>query len=115
MNELMREAIVLGIAYTSLSLMQIIFIPSHGAYNAVVGRELLHWMNTNFLTTMEEEGTDLLKIDQPWLNPNFWTFIKRCVSRPSYPLFHFLHLSASVPTQSFASPSLHLTRLTSAN
>jgi nuclear pore complex protein Nup85 len=63
--------------------MQIIFVPSHGAYNAVVGRELMHWLNTNFVATMEEEGTNLLKIGTPWLNPNFWIFIKRSVIPPS--------------------------------
>jgi len=77
--ELTRDTSLLGIVYTSFLLFTIIFVPQHGVYNAVVGRELLHWLNTNFLVTMEDEGTNLLKISSPWLHPSFWVFIKRSV------------------------------------
>ncbi|KIM23665.1 hypothetical protein M408DRAFT_332267 [Serendipita vermifera MAFF 305830] len=89
--ELERDMTVLGVAYTSLTLLTIIFVPSHGAYNAVVGRELLHWHSSNFLATLEEEGTNLLKIANPWLAPTFWTFIKSCTLRLLFrPATHFL-------------------------
>jgi hypothetical protein len=75
--ELARENLVLEAMYTSLSLLQTIYLPPQGAYNAIVGRELLHWLNSNYLTSMEEEGTKLLHIEAAWTHPEFWGFIKR--------------------------------------
>jgi hypothetical protein len=76
-SEIVTDNAIFEMIFTALSLFQTIYLPSHGVYNALVGRELLHWLNSNFLTSMEEEGNELLQVESPWLLPNFWTFIKR--------------------------------------
>ncbi|PVF94818.1 hypothetical protein CPB86DRAFT_828365 [Serendipita vermifera] len=94
--ELARENLVLEAVYTSLSLLQTIFLPAHGTFNAIVGRELLHWLNSNFLTSMEEEGTKLLHIEAAWTHPEFWGFIKSCIIRLVFrPVTHFLSRMAN--------------------
>ena len=77
--EMETDRIILEITYTSLHLLQIIYIPAHGLFDTVVGRDLQLWLDTNFLMETEEEGKAFLKYAEPWRRPGFWPFIQTYV------------------------------------
>ncbi|KAG8832153.1 hypothetical protein FRC17_001905 [Serendipita sp. 399] len=77
-------------SYTALALIQTLYLPFQVVPGALVGRELLHWLNSTYVA-QTEEGTELLKVDQPWLDPSFWPYIKSCTVRLIFrPVTHYL-------------------------
>lgn len=78
-SEMETDRVILEIAYTSLHLFQILYLPPHGLFDAVVGRDLQLWLDTNFLMETEEEGKAFLKYPEPWKRPGFWPFIQTYV------------------------------------
>ncbi|CAG7850039.1 SubName: Full=Uncharacterized protein {ECO:0000313/EMBL:CCA72786.1} [Serendipita indica DSM 11827] len=81
-------------------LLEVIHLPPfHGFLAAVVGRELMHWLNENYVTPTGEDGMGLLELEEPWLHPTFWNFIKTCTIRLIFrPVTHFLKRMASAHT-----------------
>ncbi|KAG8818697.1 hypothetical protein FRC19_010396, partial [Serendipita sp. 401] len=84
------EKTIMETSYTALALIQTLYLPYHMVPGALVGRELLHWLNSTYVA-QTDEGTELLKVDQPWLDPSFWPFIKSCTVRLIFrPVTHYL-------------------------
>ena len=75
-EELTNDKDLLEVMYSSMSLLQVIFLPFHGFLHAVVGRELMHWLNENYVAPTGEDGMGLLELEEPWLHPPFWNFVK---------------------------------------
>ena len=65
--------------YTAFDLFQTLYLPAHGFHNALVGRELLQWLNSNIIAARDEEGIMLLKLDSPWEHEDFWPYLARYV------------------------------------
>ncbi|KZW00006.1 hypothetical protein EXIGLDRAFT_723166 [Exidia glandulosa HHB12029] len=67
--------------YSSLHLMQTVYLPASGSRRGLVGEELLDWLNRNFIAPSTEEGVSLAALDTPWTDANFWPYIVRSVLR----------------------------------
>jgi len=78
MNE--SEQALFEALFPALDLFQVVYMPSHGYINALIARELLAWLNSNFAIRSDELGI-LLSIETPWKALNFWNFIKQYASR----------------------------------
>lgn len=86
MNE--NEQAIFEALFPALDLFQVVYMPSHGYLNALIARELLAWLNSNFPIRSDELGM-LLNFETPWEALHFWDFIKQCASsrRHLSPLF----------------------------
>jgi len=77
MNE--NEQLLFEVLFPALYLFQVVYMPSHGYLEALIARELLAWLNSNFPIKSDELGM-LLSMETPWKALNFWNFVKQCVS-----------------------------------
>ncbi|GAA5910172.1 hypothetical protein JCM6882_001763, partial [Rhodosporidiobolus microsporus] len=64
-----------------LALAQILYFPSDGRGEGLVGEELLDWVNTIDRAPSAEEGAELSQLSTPWDSPTFFPYLTRCLLR----------------------------------
>ncbi|GAA5949394.1 hypothetical protein JCM3765_003395 [Sporobolomyces pararoseus] len=67
--------------HSILSLTEILYFPTDGTGDGVVGEELLDWLNVIDRAPSAEEGTELSSLSQPWESPLFFPYLTRCLLR----------------------------------
>ena len=67
--------------HSSLQLAQTLFMPAGGSRAAVVGEELLDWLNQTWIEPRTEEGLALSALVEPWNDSNFWPYLTRSILR----------------------------------
>ena len=64
---------------STVDLFQSVYTSESGnTTSALVGEELLLWLNMNFVAPSNDEGPTLNSYEKPWLADEFWIFILRC-------------------------------------
>ncbi|GAA5821729.1 hypothetical protein JCM11251_000992 [Rhodosporidiobolus azoricus] len=64
-----------------LALSEILYFPSDGLGEGLVGEELLDWVNTVDRAPSAEEGAALSQLSTPWDSPSFFPYLTRCLLR----------------------------------
>ncbi|GAA5988849.1 hypothetical protein JCM10908_006197 [Rhodotorula pacifica] len=64
-----------------LALTEILYYPSDGRGEGLVGEEVLDWVNTIDKAPSADEGNELLALTSPWDSPNFFPYLHRCLLR----------------------------------
>ncbi|TNY21129.1 Biotin/lipoyl attachment:Carbamoyl-phosphate synthase subunit L [Rhodotorula diobovata] len=64
-----------------LALAEILYFPSDGLGEGLVGEELLDWVNTIDPAPSNDEGAELLALASPWDSNAFFPYLSRCVLR----------------------------------
>jgi len=65
--------------YTCFSLFVVIYLPEPGYEQALIGEELMEWLNTHFIEPSTEEGDALSALERPWEDETFWPYLTRYV------------------------------------
>ena len=67
--------------HTILHLAEVLYLPADGRGAAVVGEELLHWLNSFDFAPTTEEGQEIAEAAVPHAHPSYWDYVLRCVLR----------------------------------
>lgn len=67
--------------HSILSLTEILYFPTDGTGEGVVGEELLDWLNVIDRAPSQEDGTELSSLSQPWESPLFFPYLTKCLLR----------------------------------
>jgi nuclear pore complex protein Nup85 len=65
--------------YTCFSLFVVLYLPEAGLDDALVGDDLMEWLNTHFIEPSTEEGDHLSGLERPWEDDTFWPYLIRYV------------------------------------
>ena|SRR5260221_12567438 len=65
--------------YTCFSLFVVLYLPEPGYEQALIGEELMEWLNTHFIEPSTEEGDALSALARPWEDETFWPYLTRYV------------------------------------
>lgn len=66
---------------STFHLFQIVYTSDSGnVTTALIGEELLLWLNMHYVAPSSQEGPILDAQEKPWLDVNFWTFLIRYVN-----------------------------------
>jgi len=62
---------------SAFSLFVILYMPEPGYENALIAEELVDWMNKHFAEPSTEQGDMLNKLEKPWENTSFWSYLTK--------------------------------------
>lgn len=63
------------ILYTTFSLFVVLYLSEPEYEDAPIGDELLEWLNMHFIEPSTEEGDHLSKLERPWEDETFWSYL----------------------------------------
>ncbi|KAF7770639.1 hypothetical protein Agabi119p4_6613 [Agaricus bisporus var. burnettii] len=69
------------ILYTTFSLFVLLYLSEPEFEDAPIGDELLEWLNIHFIEPSTEEGDHLSKLEKPWEDQTFWSYLVKCIVR----------------------------------
>ncbi|WVR05312.1 hypothetical protein IAU60_002326 [Kwoniella sp. DSM 27419] len=68
-------------AYNVLNLAEVLYLPTDGKGEGLVGEELLDWVNDVDPAPDNSLGNEIMSTKEPWDHPSFWPYISRCILR----------------------------------
>ncbi|KAH8929346.1 Nucleoporin, Nup85-like protein [Atractiella rhizophila] len=67
--------------HSILTLASLLYLPLDGVGDAVVGEEILEWINIRYPSPSQEESEALASLHEPFVSPSFWPYLYQCVLR----------------------------------
>ncbi|WWC60964.1 uncharacterized protein I303_103541 [Kwoniella dejecticola CBS 10117] len=68
-------------SYNILNLAEVLYLPTDGKGEGLVGEEILDWVNDVDPAPDNSQGNEIMSTKDPWDHPSFFPYISRCILR----------------------------------